>query len=310
MVSCRFFIVGVLLLFAPNIKCIFQTFSFLNSDYNIRSIKTFKTLKTFKSYVTFNKTKEGEIYLIKQMIHIKLGRQFTRIKEALGSCIAQSAAIIPMNIVNIISPDIYVPGKTFPKRTATIHTFVPGSLVSSLRAFRNITIKQFKKNSAKSADWGLSRAVIRSMSIHPDLAIIVAFDTFIGNRDRCNKNVIFNKKTKRFYGIDLDISFKTYLSELACQKVQVYLMHRASFNFREISALKKYRDILIMLLQKNPPELLHQALDSLSLQAGFDPKINKSKKIAKTKKWITNNYIHVCKLVELLNRIVGRYTLI
>ena len=292
-----------------SIDCSSTNFHILHPDYDINSISVINKIEGNKSCVSFIRTKEGIMYVIKQMLDPKLSRQFSRVKEALGSYISESVPI-PMNAVSIIPPDMYVPGKIFLDRPATIHTWVTGYQICTLPQFQHINIKQYTKERTDVADWGLSRSVIHSMSLYPDLPIIVAFDTFVGNRDRGPSNFFFDEKTNRFFGIDLDLSFKANLAELACQKIEEFLRSRPTFTLNEMRALEKYRDTLKILLAKNPPELLHKLLDMLSVQAGFNPHLDPNSKVARTilecKKWISDNYIHVQILVELLDKLMNR----
>jgi len=207
-----------------------------------KETRVFDTFENHKSQVHFL-VQGANRFVVKQMISEDIKKQFCLIREALASCIAESLDI-PVNHIRIIPPGARFPGKKFTERAATLHTFAHGRSLLDPGKYRYLKIKQLWKEALPKEHWGLTWQVIHNMSLHPDLPIIVAFDTFIGNSDRCPHNLRYHGKSDHFCGIDMEISFNKNLSNIAVDQIRRLLKSATRLSHKELMGLETY---LIML---------------------------------------------------------------
>ncbi len=246
----------------------------LGKDFDFTSIKITGTVKKEKANVTFIEDAKGMKFCIKQLNIDRTRTQFGLVREVLASYIAESVVNIHINKVRIIPANIDFPGKIL-NGIATLHTFVPGSNKSVDYPIK-ITLQQRLSKKFSIEERGFNQRVILYMSVHRDLPLIVAFDTFASNPDRTCNNLFYDKKTDIFCGIDLELSFKLPferdLGILAIYHIKKFMKEKIKFSSKEIASLKKYNNTLKKLLEKNSPEKLCRILDIVASYAGFIPK--------------------------------------
>ncbi len=282
----------------------------LNHHYDTSKIKILKYMEHRQFNFTFIMDKSQNLFLIKQSKTSSPIEQFKAIREIFGAYIAESNNL-PANWVRIIPAGFALPGKLVMQRPATLHTVVPGK-ASKFSKFSKINIKQYKRKDPKDKR-GFRYEVIHSMSLHPNLSVIVALDTFIGNGDRTRANFFYDEKSDTFWMIDMEGAYRRNLSDLACQFIQK-LLNNQLFNFTEaeIKGLIIYRNTLKKLSKNHPPHILHKRLDEFIFQAGIKPGSSlfnnqMTQIIKKYKNNIAESYASTQQLIVLLDKLLNRY---
>ena len=304
----RIFVLCTILFASFNsIAIVASTFDLLDPDYDSNKITVLDfILNHDKSYITFIMDHDQNIFLIKQSRGYKLAVRegpLLSVREMLAGYIAESNGILA-NRVRIIPAGYALPGKLYVQRPATLHTLAPGKPPVQLFIHQPMN-KKFSKE-----QWGLSYKVIHDMSLHPDLPLIVAFDSFIANGARRRSSLFYDEKSDRFCAIDLESSFKKNLCKLACNRIDTLLQDKTfKLTSQELCGLILYRDTLKKLNERHSPEELHMKLDEFLLQAGIIPSSSLfNDKVADMiqfyKKNIFENYKHSQELVLLLDRLI------
>lgn len=202
------------------------------------------------------------------------GRHFSRILmsifETLVVRIAQSIDV-PCNHVDLISVDECTQYKPFQARPATLHEFLPGVIVRKMPNKSNYNIAQRYRH-LKEVDRGLTLPVIKRMANHPMFPVVAALDTFTGNVDRHDGNLIYDEETDTIYAIDFGDTFRTNLCEIAYKNLK-RLRKNKNLNFarRELKSLRVYRNTLKKLGSLFGPQKLHSMLLELIDKAGVSP---------------------------------------
>ncbi len=269
------------------------------------------------SHITIvRNNKTGELFLIKQK-KFKLFSETFAIKETLASYIATSTSIpsqkvwiIPKNTVNNLH---------YKNQIATLHTFLPGETLLINNIYQDLDIRQRYSKDMDPKKMGITRNVIHQMSRHPDLPKIAALDTAVGNVDRSLHNILYDKKTDRFWSIDMDNSFYINLCEIAIQQIKSITRDRTiTFSLKEIQALTIYRDTLIEFIRSNHPKQIVDLLFSITKYTGICKRIfNKEQKlhgdsfilylIYGYKKNIIQSYRSAKELVFFLNKLLQNH---
>ena len=229
--------------------------------------------KGSRAFVKLVQDAAGNKFVLKQFKIHDLDNEFGVIREALAARVAESANI-PMNRVTIVPANKNFPGKIFKQRVATLHTFVAGTLLKDTELPYRVKLRLRWQPHLSPDKRGLKKLIITSMSFHKDLPVIVAFDVFVCCASRHRKNLIYNKQTDRFCGIDLEQAgrkpFDTNFSELTYYNMkELFKNPELNLNNQEIVALKLFHKTLKKLIAKNPPEKLHALIDELVDQAGL-----------------------------------------
>ncbi len=307
-----------LFLFHAQIFCLsFQDdtndlFGLLQPDYDSNKITVLKfELTRNRNYIAYIMDKAQNMFIVKQTKDCdpasKVGQRRS-ICEVLTAYVAESNGI-PANRIRIIPAGYALPGKLFVHRPATLHTLVPGEPYTS-KDYPSI-IRQINKKILPEHKRGLTYRVVHGMSLHPDLPLIAALDTFVGNSDRGNYNLFYDQEADRFWAIDLEISFKKNLVQLACKFIASLLNDkRFELTRQELHGLISYRDTLKKLIKRHPPHQLHLKLDELVAQAGIIPGSSLyNKKVGKiiesNKQIISENYQSSQELVALLDKLIA-----
>ena len=288
-------------------------FLVLDSDYDHDNVIVYKFLDAQKSsYIVFVKDDESNNYVVKQEKYKELKRQFRAISEALCAHIALSLDI-PSQQVKIIPVGTAFPGKFVTKRVATLHTLVPGVTIRSLKSgslYSSLDIKQDASEDTPVERRGLTEKIIYWMSQHPDLPLIVALDTFTGNKDRNKANILYDQETDRFYSIDMALMYDIFgerrsLAQLACDQVNGMIKRGKVFTEKEREALIAYRSMLKKLVYNFNPKIMCQLFDDFFLES----KIVKTSlfgtkeimaSINEYKRSMRESYIDIKKLIYLL----------
>ena len=185
------------------------------------------------------------IFLVKQYKEFGLAQYLFMVMERLSSHMAQEMGY-PYNKVRIIPANSNFTGKPQKHLPATLHKVVPGSKIKGLKnkasKFSNIDIRQ--KN-------GLTRDIVSCLSRHPDLPIIVCFDTFVCDYDRTRSNLFYDIITNRFYAIDFEKSFqRVNVILLAIQNLRDM---KKPFSRKELNGLRRYKNTIEKLILCFPP---------------------------------------------------------
>ncbi len=249
-------------------------------------------------------------------IRVPERRDYRLIMEEFSSHIAETVNA-PINIVEIIPKDIEFIGKNIKERLASLHTFAHGRQLNKPGLYHDLNIRRQFLLLIKKAKRGLISqrvkerfivSIITEMSRHYQLPIIVALDTFVGNRDRAKSNLFYDQRNDKFFGIDMGQAFRTNLSQFI-YKFFVYILDDLSvqLNDSELKALISYRNTLKKLIQKNKPETLKILLDEIVIKS----KIDMSNKlifdqVKKYKNNIEKMYISAGKLVKILDRVIKK----
>lgn len=212
----------------------------------------------------------GQQYVVKQIKNPLPDEQFLLVIDATACHLAQELHI-PINCVEIHPPHSPVTSIINEDWPATLHTRIPGHALEDLPD-HEIDIHQRKtrpKGLQNRALCGLTHTVIKSMAMHPELPLIVAFDTFVGNADRSLPNLFYDAATDSFYGIDLSASWCTPLGEYALERLRELYNSGHTFNAAEQQALRIYTATLERLLKAFSPDYISTLLQKCAEKAGF-----------------------------------------
>ncbi len=274
-------------------------FEILDPSYDQKNIKIIgQRNKEERVYVTIVEDQlYKEKYCVKQ--YCAAAKIFSSLKEVLISGIAESANV-PVNRVRLIPAATFFLGKLYKERIATLHTFIPGKSLKETSQYSRVSIKQFKP---KDKILGITRSIIDHMSLSPNLAQIVALDTFTGSINHSRVNIFFDEESNDFYGIDLEKAFLKNLGHLAYENIKK-MYAEEKFTSCQIDALKIYHDTLKQLIAKNPPSDICRKFDVLVKTTNLN---NKRNSVKKCKVMIFQNYNSAKKLVKLLDNIIKNH---
>ncbi|MGB8367529.1 MAG: hypothetical protein WCD44_04180 [Candidatus Babeliales bacterium] len=271
----------------------------LDSNYDVSKLKVLGTVEKGKAVVTFLEDDRGNKFCVRQITRITERAEFGFVREVVASYIAESANI-PVTSVRIIPKDLWFPGKKFQGRLGTLQMYAPGEIKSDLH------LEQRMKSTVPEKEKGLTRNIIRQMASHPDLPLIVAYDTFISNPDRSGNNLFYDETTNCFCGIDLELAFKMPaerrdLGYYACLRILEMILQKVKLNQKELNALQLYTQTLQELYDKNQPAQLYKNLKRIAIQAGYFTNANEvDRKFEGYKDKISRQYASVKILLDLL----------
>lgn len=280
----------------------------LDPTYDLTTIKIIRTIEKGNTVVTFIEDDKGNKFCIRQVKWTERRRHFCFVREVLGSHVAESVNI-PMSRARILSQKLCFPGKHFPKRCGTLQICALGKN----KHHRKLRLAQRMKSIYPEKERGLIRQIIACMALHPDLPLIVAFDTFISNPDRSGNNIFYNAKTNRFCGIDLELAFKLPyrrdLGYLAGLRIKEMFSNKVKLNPKELKALKLYTKTLRELFEKNPPMKTYKILQDVAIKAGFLCELNDPmhQKLVRYKEKISRQYKNIELLIQLLDQFIATH---
>ncbi len=293
----------------------------LGIGYDMITIKKYDLIIKKNAYVMVIEDVHGNKFCVKQ----KKTTQPNAICAVVASYIAELCNI-PVNRIRIIPTYLAFPGKKFEEEVALLLTFAPGK--NRAKGFpHKLSLEQHYRPDQKKR--GLRIRAIQDMSLHQDLPRILAFDTFIGNSDRSNNNLFYDRKTNHFCGIDLELAFKLPnswdlnddwdirdlnsrdLSKIAGDRVEQFISNKTIFTLSELRGLIIYNETLKELLEKNPPEKLHELLDRIAQLSGLLK--NPDKKLLRClqfiKRRMSMQYKSTQRLVRILDDLIEQQTL-
>ena len=290
----------------------------LDVDYDHDKLVIYKFLDTQKcSYIVFVKDSEDNHYVVKQEKYPGLTKQIRAIAEALCAHIASSLSI-PSQQVKILPIGMPFPGKFITKRVGTLHTLVPGNTIRAIpnSLYGKLDIKQPTDNSIPFEQQGFTERTIFWMSQHPDLPLIVALDTFVGNKDRNKANILYDSESNSFYAIDMALiydveSSRKPVAQIACEQVTQMIINNTQFTEKELEALRLYRSMLKRLVFNFPPNVMCALLDSFFIESKIvKTHLFSTKDIMSLlnayKRAIKQSYIDIKKLIYLLFVLMNR----
>lgn len=290
----------------------------LDADYDHDKLVVYKFLDTQKSsYIVFIKDDEGNHYIVKQEKCFSLSKQIRSIAEALCAHIA-SVLSIPSQQVKILPVGFSFPGKFMTKRVGTIHTLVPGDTIRSNPdgLYGRLDIKQPTDNTIPFEQQGFTERTIFWMSQHPDLPLIVALDTFVGNKDRNKANILYDSESNSFYAIDMALIYdiesdRKPVAQIACEQVTQMIMKNKQFTEKELEALHAYRSMLKRLVSNFPPNVMCKLLDKFFIESKIvKTHLFSTKDIMSLlngyKRAIKQSYVDIKKLIYLLFVLMNR----
>jgi hypothetical protein len=298
-------------------KSLMNYFDLINPEYDHNRITVYKFLETQKSsYIIFIQDDEENHFVVKQEKADSMSKQFRAVSEAVCAYIAYFTAI-PSHKVCIIPTNVPFPGKFITKRVATLHTLVPGYTIRSnpKGLYAKLNIKQSTELDIADDQRGFTEQTIYWMSQHPDLVLITALDTFLGNKDRNKANILYDPEGDSFYSIDMALMFdilsdRKLVSLVACENVAAMIENNKIFTVQELYALQHYRTILKKLVKKFPPKVLMEIFNKYYEVSGItDIKAPKSKMISVILngyiRAIKQSYVHIKKLIYLLSILIS-----
>jgi len=273
----------------------------LNANYDVSCIKILGNVEKGKAVVTFIEDDRGNKFCVRQITRTTERAEFGFVREVVASYVAESANI-PVTPVRILPKYLWFPGKRFQGRLGTLQVCALGEN----RFSPGLHLEQRMKVHVPEKEKGLTRYVIEQMALHPDLPLIVAFDTFISNPDRSGNNIFYNEKTDRFCGIDLELAFKLPcrrdLGYFGCCRILEMILQKVKLSSKELQALKVYTRTLKELYEKNQPRDLYRSLKRISIQAGYFTNANEvDRKFEGYKDKISRQYASVKILLVLLD---------
>jgi hypothetical protein len=276
----------------------FTPFEFLYQEYDYNSFIIYKVLENQKhSYITFLKDMDDNCYLVKQDKSVSVKSHLLPALEMLASYMCSHLGI-SAHSVEILPIGMSFPGKDIIDIPATIHTVVPGIIIKQVKNAKYHMLSINQGGNPQKAAQGLTRPVIRCMSLNADLPPIVALDTFIANRDRGRKNLLYDKKYDKFYAIDMAVIYDVkqndyFIPELACKNVEVMMRNKVRFTRGEWQAIKSYYETLLRLLDNFPPEKTYFLFYQFIEQSGvFEKYKNHTESMNQIK---LDNYLKIYK---------------
>jgi len=306
-------------------------------DQKPESEKTFFSLKASDFFVThsyFNPPSSAQIailgnihnndkYIIKQKT---IDRVFTCvIREKIVADMAEKMTEkigIYANKVIIVPAHCPFPGKYDLEKPASLIAFVPGTVVCNLpEHYHKPNLKQ--ANNPKRIR-GLQKEMINDMARHPDLPILVAFDTFTGHNDRHPENLFYDEKSDHYFAIDLESGFYNNIAEHAHALFEQMIKDKkqkeekeeeeekkekkANLSTEEINALTAYQSTLKTLIPIYPPEIIFSKIAQSRIEAGIEDHEESGKMEEALQQTIQDNY-DSCKLVVAsLDALLKMYT--
>lgn len=290
----------------------------VDADYDHDKLVVYKFLDTQKcSYIVFIKDDEGNHYVVKQEKYPSLSKQIRSIAEALCAHIASSLSI-PSQQVKILPVGMSFPGKFITKRVGTVHTLVPGNTIRANPdgLYGKLDIKQPTDNAIPFEQQGFTERTIFWMSQHPDLPLIVALDTFVGNKDRNKANILYDSESNSFYAIDMALIYdvesnRKPVAQVACEQVTQMIINNAKFTEKELEALRAYRSMLKRLVSNFPPKVMCALLDNFFIESKIvKTHLFSTKDIMSLlnayKRAIKQSYVDIKKLIYLLFVLMNR----
>ena len=246
---------------------------------------------------------DGAKALLKMICDPDPDEQLLLVVDYLACWIAESCAL-PINRVRLVSPQDNPYGGL-----ATLHEWASGCSIEDHAPWDDFDLQQRYRHPDSpyyeiygplpSERQGLNRAVLGTMTKHPQLAQIAALDTFLGNADRSKANLYYDWENDSFVGIDLAASLRSPLTAAAIR--QLNEMKAFGFSDGELRALRIYKSTLENLYAsvsvRDFSDWLREFTGVLGLQ-------DSGQVYAKEAQW-QHNYVLTPALLHLLEEILA-----
>ncbi len=260
------------------------------------------------SHISLLRKADRSQWLIKQRRDSSINGQFICVTETLGGSMAEFLGI-PCNKVKLVPAHSCTKYKKYKNYPATLHNFLPGKMA----CYKRVNIYQPVGKRCRNF-CGMSDDVVKNMSQHPTLPLIVALDTFMGGTDRGCANVMYDEKTNTYYGIDFGSGFSANLAGIALENMKL-IERMLVFTPAHIEGLTIYRNALKRLVNWYKPSVVYARLESLAHEAGLFAKTsfytkNKAKlkeKLSRSKKYIYESYASTVALIRYLDQKIPQW---
>jgi len=227
------------------------------------------------------------------------------------------------NDVTIIPVHYPFPGRLDPEKPATLHTFVPGV---DLRELPEHYHKPYLKQTTKPERIkGLQKAMISDMARHPDLPILVAFDTFVADNDRHPGNILYDEESNHYFAIDMEQTFTNNIAQYAHALFELLIKEKLEqakqekkveeekekkadlLSTEEINALKVYQFTLKTLIPLYPPETIFARIAQARIEAGIENHEESGEIEKALQQTIQDNYDSCIQTVASLDVLLKNY---
>ena len=250
-----------------------------------------------------------DLFLVKQIINNSLEKQFSLILDCIASTIGRQNNI-PVNQVFFIPYDVGSHIKKDRQKAATLHDYIPARSIKNIgKISSHFTLcqKQPRPEQDNYVTSGLTKKVIESMALHADLAMICALDTFCANSDRRDSNILYDKVSHAFYGIDQANSFNNSSSAQTCDTL-TKLQRQKYFNdysTQILTGVQIYKQTLQHLCSYIIPEAIVMAIHNLvpHLAPLAQNNLKVKNELIVCERAIYENYTNVLKIIAILDSI-------
>jgi len=269
----------------------------------VPNVKIVDEIKKRRVSLIFVKDPFNTIFLVKQYKEFDLANYLLIVMERLVSHMAQKMGY-PYNKVRIIPANSNFVGKPYENLPATLHKKVPGVVLKQLKIgsrFANVNLKQ---QIIGTKIYGLRKENIVYLWKHPDLPIIAGFDTFVCDRDRGKKNLVFCEIKNRFYAIDFEKAFHSSLAFFTLKNLRNMWQ---PFSKKELRGLQAYKKTIEQLIKTFPPKRTIQLFDKFCNEVVPGELFENDRiqrRILRYKKVILKSYEDSKQLVGLLNQVL------
>ncbi len=267
-----------------------------------------------------SKVTDGKnIFILKQINDPSFEEQFQLITDTVVSTMGNNVGV-NVNEVSFVPYNIGNHLKTYKDRAATLHAYVDGVdietehpmfLPQDFRIQQRLRCPGVEDKKKLEELRGLRFLTLMSISYHKDLPGIVALDTFSGNFDRNQSNLIYSQKMNRFCGIDQAMAYTVNvpsLSLIATHKLGL-LFDQGYFDScpqTVLNGLLNYKNVLVQLYETMRPKIVVDMMQSLIpyLDGHGNRTRNELEYIDYFISNICDNHINSLHLIILLDEIV------
>lgn len=295
---------------------LFAGFYFYKSSNQSEFDKISDILEASHAHYIFLQDASQKQWIYKQITEPSPEDQIDIVLETFASDIC-SAIDFPINYVKMISNQDTFAHRIFQNYPGSLHLKVAGQSIEEKTPWDDFDLHQkfrtpfmiASKGPLKPAQTGLRREVIATMAKHSDLIKLVALDTYLGNIDRSNPNVFYDAQKDRFYGIDMGNCLMGNLAYCAKERLEVFFQEPEFFSKAELTALEDYRNALILLSSRFPPNEMQAILQKNLLKGGFNENSpllwneDVERKVNKWTKFLEKNYEDTLVLIDYLEDI-------
>lgn len=276
------------------------------AHYSFLEVKESKNSYISILYKNGNK---DDLWVLKQKRFTSTRAEYLLALDAYGSSVAASIGF-PTPKARVVSPKVEFPGKHFQDRAAILSPFFTARPVRLGGPYMGIKVNQLYYSVA-SEQRGMRPEVLKNMGRHPDLPILCAIDTFLGNTDRCCDNLVRDESADRFIAFDFDVSGHRPLCKAARNQILKLFTNE---EYKKLSADQRqgiiaYRNALALLFARNPADKLEQRLEKFVKQALPDEISSWEVQgyLNKNKRFIRRTFEDAHALLVTLNDLISKF---